>query len=229
MAHQVSEIEVALPDREQTARAAARAGKPVARVALFLEGGEERQIVVPVRVGRLLMEQDLALPRGSDEVFEQIHALEGTVCFAQLTDFISQREYSTSEARDKLARYGYRPQEIEPALARAREYRFLDDGRFALNFIESRKLRGWGRRKIELELRQRGVDCSELQGYPEAFFPDAEELSRARAVLARKAIPASNASEKLMRQLVNKGFSYSVSRAAVQERLADAQTEPKAM
>lgn len=216
---QMTDVSVRLPDASARARAAAAGRKPMAEVSCTVEGGRVREIVVPVRAARLLEAEGLGLPREEQEAFDALHELEGRVCFTMLTEMLSRRDHATQEARIKLAAYGFRPQEIDAAVARAQDMRFLNDARFASYFIEERKRRGWGRRRIEVELRRRGVDVTELVGYPEAFFDDDDDLERARQLLERRSIPAGRARDKFVRHLMAKGFSYAVAAQAARMRL----------
>lgn len=220
----MTDVEVRLPDAAARASAARRGAKPMAEVSCILEDGRSREIVVPVRVGRVLDAGAIGLPRPEDEAFDVIHDLEGRVCFTMLTEMLSRRDHAEGEARDKLLRYGFRSEEIEQAIARARDMRFLNDERFASYFIEERKRRGCGRRRIERELAQRGIALDELEGYPEDFFSEDDDLARAREVLARKRVPEQRGFEKLVRHLMAKGFSYGVAAEAVRDRLASEET-----
>lgn len=184
-----------------------------------MENGQVREIVVPARVGRILMGGAIDLPLPEDEAFDAIHALEGHICFALMTEMLSRRDYAMGELRDKLKRYGYRDEEIDACLAKAADMRFVDDTRFAGYFIEERKRRGWGRKKIERELSVRGVSLDEIPGYPEQFFSDEEDLERACALLGRKALPENRAFEKLVRHLMSKGYSYGVASQAARYRI----------
>lgn len=215
----MTRLEVRLPDR-RSASSFSTSKKPMAEVSCIMDNGRSREIVVPVRVGRLLMDDAIALPLAEEEAFDSIHALEGRICFAQLTEMLSRRDYAMAEARERLLNYGYREIEIDAALCKASDAKFLDDRRFATYFISERIRRGWGRRKIEVELRRKGVDVNDLPGYPEDYFSDDDELERAMDLLARKAIPAVRPQEKLMRHLMGKGYSYSVSATAVRRRLS---------
>lgn len=67
-----------------------------------MDNGRSREIVVPVRVGRLLITDAIALPLPEGEAFDAIHALEGKICFAQLTEMLSRRDYAVLEARERL-------------------------------------------------------------------------------------------------------------------------------
>ena len=96
-----------------------------------------------------------------------------------VTEMLSRRDHATGEVRDKLARYGFHQLAIDFAVERATEYRFLDENRFCSYFIEERKRRGWGQRKIETELKRRHVVLDDIPGYPEDYFA-VEEIWRVR-------------------------------------------------
>ena len=216
-----TDISVTLPDAEARARAARRGRKPLAEVSVSLSNGGISDIVVPVRVGRLLDTDAIALPLPVDDAFDAIHALELRVCFSLLTEMLSRRDYACAEMRSKLAAYGFRDIEIEEALRQAQDRRYLDDARFSRYFIYERLRRGWGRVKIEAELRRRGVSLEEIPGYPEEFFDEQDDLARALDALARKSVPASRPREKLVRFLVSRGYSFSVANEAVRSYLND--------
>ena len=225
MARDVIEIATVLPDKEERKRLAAFSSqKPMASVSLSLDNGACREIVVPERVGKLMVKGEFSLPLPEEEAFDAIHELEYRVCLAQLTDMLSRRDHSIGELVSKLKAYGYRDAEVDRALRSAEEKRYVDDARFTATFIQQRIARGWGRRKIELELRRRSIDVGEIDGYPDAFFNEEDDLSRAIAVLEKKRIPDDRAREKLTRVLVSRGFSYQVARAAVSKRLEPDET-----
>lgn len=219
MSLHMTELEVRLPER-RCASSFSSGKKPMAEVSCILENGRVREIVVPVRVGKLLMQDAIALPLEEEEAFDAIHALEGRVCFTILTEMLNRRDYSIAEAKSKLVCHGFRDIEIDQAVSRAVDARFLDDARFTSCFIDERKRRGWGRRKIEMELKRRGVDPFNLVGYPEDFFSDDDDLERASAILRRKTIPDVRGYEKLVRHLLGKGFSYPTASEAVKLRLS---------
>ena len=184
----MTDIEVRLPDRKR-ASSSFSSKKPMAEVSCIMENGCSREIVVPVRVGRILMGDAIPLPLPEDEAFDAIHALEGRICFNLMTEMLSRRDYAAGELREKLRLYGYRDEEIDPCLDRARDLRFVNDARFASYFIEERKRRGWGRIKIERELKMRGVSLDDIPDYPDAYFSEDEDLERAVALLGTQARP----------------------------------------
>lgn len=187
-----------------------------------MENGSVREIVVPLKVGRMLQAHSIGLPMDEDLAFDCIHNLELKACKSVLVDMLSRREYSVSEVHDKLACYGYRDIEIQSAIQFALDNKFLDDDRFARVFIESRRRRGWGRRKIEIELRRLGIEPFDISGYPDEFNDDGDDLERAVALLRRRTPPESRAREKFLRFLVSRGFDFSIAREAVDVVLDDA-------
>ena len=100
----------------------------------------------------------------------------------------------------------------------------MDENRFCSYFIEERKRRGWGQRKIEAELKRRHVVLDDIPGYPEDYFAVDDDLARASALLAKRRVPEARAFEKLVRFLMGKGFSYHIAADAVKVRL-DASSE----
>jgi regulatory protein len=78
--------------------------------------------------------------------------------FACALRILGRREHSSAELRSKLARLGFSAPEIEPVLARCREYNYLDDRRYALARCHELLRRGGGIGiRLRLDLRQRGV------------------------------------------------------------------------
>ena len=218
MTLQMTKIEVRLPDKNRTSTSFATC-KPMAELTCVMDNGHAREIVVPARVGRVMMAEPIGLPLDEEAAFDAIHALEGRICFTLMTELLSRRDYAIGELKAKLRSYGYRDEEIDACVERGEGLRYINDGRFASYFIEERKRRGWGRIRIERELKLRGVDFDDTPGYPEDFFSDDDDYERARAILERKATPDSKAYEKLVRHLMAKGFTYAIAARATRNRL----------
>lgn len=225
MEQPVSDITFHFPDRREIA-AAASSGRvrPRSQVIFCLEGEggrepEQRVHWVPARVARSFEHDHPEPPCPYREAREALEARENKLCLAALTEMLGRRDYGAEEARRKLRHAGFRPTAIDHALERAQELRFLDEERFLVSYIEERIRRGWGRLKIEADLRQRGSDPHMLPGYPERFFSAEDDLERACAVLARKPVPERNPFERLVRHLMGKGFPYRIAAQAVRIRL----------
>lgn len=218
----VVEVDIAFPERGSSSYASSFSKKkPMARMTFLDADGDSEVVWVPVRVARTVKKNALVLPVPSEQLWSKIHEIQSATCLAQLTDLLARRDYGTEEARRKLQDYGYRVREINEAIDRAKKLRYLSDTRFVSSFIEQRKARGWGRKKIELDLRRRSIDLDSIPGYPEAFFNEDDDLQRALGVLSRKRIPEQRAFQKLMGNLMTRGFSYAVASEAVRSFLAD--------
>lgn len=222
MSENVVEIDIALPPKGSTGMGGALPyRRPRAEVRFSLENGDVRSGWVPPRVARLYEKALPDLPCTYRSAMDALMELESRVCFTALTEMQSRREHSSHEVRSKLQQHGFRVTSIDAAIERALDLKFLDDARFMASFIDERLRRGWGRRKIELELKRRGVDPRALPGYPEAFFSAEDDAERARQLLQRKSVPETRAFEKLVRHLVGKGFSFDVAARAARERIDD--------
>lgn len=210
-------VVVVLPERAATASYPTRR-RPQARVEISC-GEERRTLYIPTRVARSLKADDLEGLGSLDAVTRAVDGESERVCYAVLVDALSRRDHSSHEVRDKLMSHGFKPSHIDAAIARAIDQRFLDDERFARYFIEERKRRGWGRFKIEQELKRKGVDPREVPGYPEEFFSVDDDSERIQGLLAKKPVPESRPYEKLVRFLMGKGYSYAAASEAVREHL----------
>ena len=193
--------------------------KPKADLSVTLETGAVLCLKFPQAAARVLNAKGIALPQEKDAFFKRLDELEQAACTEQLLAALERRDLSRSEAAQKLDRLGFLPCFSERSLEVACAHRFINDHRYAASFIDRKKRQGWGRHRIERELRQRGVAFEELEGYPEAYFSDEDDLSRAQALLARKSVPAAKPFEKLVRFLMGKGFPYAISAEAARARL----------
>jgi len=77
---------------------------------------------------------------------------------ARAVHLLSRREHSQSELRTKLAKADFDQDDIERTIQQLSEADLQSDSRFAENYLRYRAQRGHGSQKIQLELKQRGVD-----------------------------------------------------------------------
>jgi len=71
---------------------------------------------------------------------------------------LSMREHSIKELTDKLTRKEYEPQNIEIVIKECLGFNYLNDQRFAEIYCRSRAKKGFGPVKINMELKQKGID-----------------------------------------------------------------------
>lgn len=202
----------------------ARCARSASRVNLRLDDGEAFELLLASRAAKALSSKDLPFPLDMDEALERILDIESTACLASLAELQARRDHSSMELESKLQAMGFRDEAIARAIELGRERRYLDDRRFSSSFIAERKRRGWGRKKIEFELKRRGICLSDIPGYPDDFFDSSEDYERAIEALRRKSVPEARAFEKLTRFLMGRGFDYSTSSRAVRSFL-DSESE----
>ena len=138
---------------------------------------------------------------------------------------MGRRDYSRIELRDRLSSDGYPTSVVEQVVSRACEVGLVDDARYGAAFARSKILAGWGRLRIERELSRRGVDVSEVAGWPEEFFNADEERERALALASRRRLSGRNDYQKLVRFLCTRGFAASLATSVAREVLDSAPHE----
>jgi regulatory protein len=133
---------------------------------------------------------------------------------------LARREYSRAELASRLERNEVAPDEIETCLNALAEQGLQSDARFAESFIRSRILRGQGRRRIESELRQRGVDAATYAAALAEVVAqeDVDWCELAREALSRRfSSPGDTPKERAKRErfLANRGFDFDQIRYAL--------------
>lgn len=115
------------------------------------------------------------------------------------------------QLRTKLAALSYPEQIVEEAVAYVKKFRYVDDLRYAVNYIESRSTHK-SMRQIEQELYGKGISGEILaEAREQAEKPDEE--SQIRAWIDRKHFDPGSAdrkeTERMYRFLLRKGYSHS--------------------
>ena len=213
---------VFFPEKTAAYQSSFSMNRPSSRLVLTLADGSDKTIKVPLRVGKKLQSDLDALPSTVPDALNYVESLQQKAAFSYLVEMLSRRDHSIKEVEDKLSGQGFSSSSIRFAIDKARASRYLDDLRFASYFVDERIRRGWGRIKIEQELRRKGIEPNDVPGYPDEFFDDLVDLDRAIAILSRRSIPSTKPFDKLVRYLMSKGFSYSLARDAVKDRLQEA-------
>jgi len=133
---------------------------------------------------------------------------------------LARREYSRAELVARLQAKQVPADDINTCLDELAEKGWQSDTRFAASFIRTRVLRGQGQRRIENDLRQRGVDSDTIR----AALDDVVEqegvdwFELARDVLARRFdCPGQTPKERARRErfLLGRGFDFEQIRYAM--------------
>lgn len=97
------------------------------------------------------------------------------------------RSLSSGEVREKLRRRAADPADVDSAMMRLKEYRFLDDARFAEGFAASRRdNQGFGQFRVTQDLRKRRVAPAVAGKAASEAFAQVDEAAHARQYLERK-------------------------------------------
>src|SRR5258706_8951360 len=101
--------------------------------------------------------------------------------------YLAYRARSEAEVRTRLARAGFLPAAIAPALEKLRAEKLLDDEAFARGFARARiEDRGFGPLRLERELRQKGLAQALIGRILDESFDKRQGRDRARALLEKR-------------------------------------------
>lgn len=135
---------------------------------------------------------------------------------ARALKYLSTREHSRIELGRKLARYAEEGDDVDALLDFLEKNNWLSQERFAESLVNRRAGR-YGNSRVLSELQQHGVKGEELAELKSTL--SSTEATRAREVWRRKfGKIAEDAAEraKQMRFLLQRGFSQSAARVAMQ-------------
>ncbi|HET8884052.1 MAG TPA: RecX family transcriptional regulator [Candidatus Saccharimonadales bacterium] len=170
---------------------------------------------------------DLGIKIGKEYSDEELNLLEtesqfGKV-YARALEYCLMRPHSGREVRDYLYRKtrdtkvktktgelknkpGVAPQITQRVFDRLVEKGYIDDEKFTRYWVENRNLtKGASRRKLQAELRAKGVESDIIERYlTESLRSDQEELVK---IIAKKRSRYPD-NQKLMQYLARQGFSF---------------------
>jgi regulatory protein len=136
--------------------------------------------------------------------------------YDQVLNLLALRKRSQKEVRDYLKRKNYEPEAIDRTLRRLVDGGFLDDLEFAQSWIRDRNaLKPRSSRKLEAELRAKGIDAGVISAALHEQDPEAE-LWAVQAVIKKKLTQYPD-QRKLIEYLQRQGFSYSLIKRALEE------------
>ena len=128
-------------------------------------------------------------------------------------NFLSRREHSIWELKNKLEQKGYSGLEVVEAVEECQRLGYQSDDRFAELLCRARIAQGYGPVRIKQELAAKGINATMIE---QVLLHEAEEswLERAVAVANKKCQTLANLSwdeqQKLKRFLLYRGFPGSV-------------------
>ena len=196
---------------------------------VFLPGTpEEEHIVVPAAVASALAKKLAAEeidPSSRAEALWIIGDISRSCAVSRVEGLVNRRDYAEGEIRRKLREDGYSAKVVDEVVERAKAGRVIDDSRFADVFIRTKVSAGWGSRRIERELSLRGIDASDVPGWPYEYFDTEDEGDRAYRIASRRRLTGKNDYAKIVRFLVARGFGMSDAKDAAARVLREAEVE----
>jgi regulatory protein len=123
---------------------------------------------------------------------------------------LTARDHSIAELSQKLRHKGFESEKIEQVVSILCAHDYLNDLRFAESYIQFRARRGYGLRRIQPELRQRGVNETHIcQALANSQICWLETLKRLQFKKFGVLIPCDNdVRARQMRYYQQRGFSY---------------------
>ncbi len=166
----------------------------------------------------------------SDLFADAAHEQEYRAALAKAYRLLSVRNRSEKELRNALARAKYQTEVVAAVLEKCREQRFIDDAKFAQQFVQSRlRNRPMGRERLKIELRNKGIsDAIIAATLDEAFAPeDTLTLANQLADKQRKrlaSLPPAKAQQRLADFLRRRGFDWeTIQRTALWQEVQSAE------
>jgi len=131
------------------------------------------------------------------------------IVYNKALDLVSRREHSRHELMQKLdKRYPNTTPIIEDALDKLETNKILDDERFAEMYLNSRARKGFGPKKIEMELHSKKVDSFFISNAVEAYESWLENAQRVLKKKFKDQKPTDYQSKMKQKQfLFTRGFS----------------------
>ncbi len=137
--------------------------------------------------------------------------------FAKLSALCARAEHSSGEMLDKMRRWGVDDETQARVMQRLTQGKYIDDERFARLFADDKiRFDHWGRAKIALTLRRKGIDSSTVARVLDDIDDDRYlEVLRPLIQAKRRTVKARSDYErtgKLIRYALSRGFSMDLIR-----------------
>ncbi len=126
---------------------------------------------------------------------------------------LERRQFARGDLSRRLAMKGHPPESVQAAVARAEQAGYLDDARFATNYVRSRTARGRGPARLRRELLLMGVSRPTVDAALAAEIGELEAQGHRIEQLIAKRLPqlrarsAPNLARRLLAFLGRRGYT----------------------
>lgn len=129
---------------------------------------------------------------------------------------LTRRDHSRYELVRKLKLRGFSRQDIDHAVSACEEYDYIDDLRTAKVYIRQLKRKGYGKKRIQLELKKKGLRGDPVRSVLDGSVSESDESEAAQRVLKKnlkrfeREKDLKKRRDKMYRFLQARGFSREV-------------------
>ncbi len=129
---------------------------------------------------------------------------------------ITRRDHSRHELVQKLKQRGFSREDIDGAISSCEQFDYINDERTAQVYIRQLKRKGYGKRRIRLELNKKGLKGNRIQGILDESVSETDERQGAQRILKKnmkrfeRETEALKRRDKIYRFLRARGFSQGV-------------------
>lgn len=133
------------------------------------------------------------------------------VALAKMRRYCAEQERCQMDIKEKLLQYGLSYDEIDQVIAELIGENFINESRFAIQYANDKlRLKYWGRLKISIGLKQRGVSTQNIR-YALERLDTVEYLDILYKLIQKKAntishLPITDQKFKLQRYALGRGF-----------------------
>jgi regulatory protein len=155
-------------------------------------------------------------------MFEPAQTEEYAALWNRALWYLGRRDYGVQELRLRLLRP--RPNkppagedDVETALARLQELGYLNDERRAQRLAETLRQKGWGLRKIQMELGARGLPAVQEDSGMEELPKDGDVLARLLETKYAAKLGEQRGRRAVYQALLRRGFQHADIRQAMRD------------
>ena len=120
----------------------------------------------------------------SEDTYTQIMQSLQSACMQRCGTLLGTRDYSVQRLRKKLSEAGYPPRVIDDAIHKLKEAGYLDDSRYAQNYVRYH-LQDRSRLRIMRDLAERGISDEDAEAAFEAVGEEEDTDSLQRQQIKR--------------------------------------------
>ena len=129
---------------------------------------------------------------------------------------LTPRDHSKYELVRKLKQRGFSREDIDDAIASCERFDYINDERTAQVYIRQLKRKGYGKKRIQLELNKKGLEGTRIQGILDESVSEVDEREGAECIIKKnikrfeREKDALKRRDKIYRFLHSRGFSQGV-------------------